>query len=140
MPAYNGVIREKDLEDLIAYYKAVAVYESMPKNVGDGHAVAARYGCFGCHGPGGRVGARNPGSFKGYIPPWQGDDFSELVKNDQELRRWILDGSIDRIDSNRIARFFVRRQVIKMPAYRDIMREDELTTLVSYINWLQTIR
>jgi mono/diheme cytochrome c family protein len=137
MPAYEDVISENDLSDLIAYYKAVAAFESLPSKAGEGYAVASRLGCFGCHGPGGRVGAKNPASFKGYVPPWQGDDFDELVKSDDELRRWILDGEIDRIESNPLARRFTRRQIIKMPAYEGVIEEHELDLLITYIHWLQ---
>ena len=44
-----------------------------------GYASAERLGCFRCHGPGGRGASRNPGGLKGYIPPWDGRDFAELV-------------------------------------------------------------
>ena len=99
--------------------------------------MASRVGCFGCHGPGGRVGKRNPRSFKGYIPPWRGRDFNELVRDDEELRRWILDGKIDRLESNPLARYFTGRQVIQMPAYRDILNDEEVEALITYIHWLQ---
>ena len=100
-----------------------------------GFAVAQNNGCFACHGPGGRVGSTNPGSFEGYIPPWQGEDYAELVRNDDELRNWILHGKIDRLESNPVARFFTRRQVIQMPAYRDVLTDSELESLMSYIEW-----
>ena len=137
MPAYKDVISGKDLEDLVAYYKAVAAFETLPSKAGEGYAVAARLGCFGCHGPGGRTGARNPASFKGYIPPWQGDDYADLVKSDDELRQWILEGKIDRFESNPLARHFTKRQIIKMPAYGDVINEEELDALITYIHGLQ---
>jgi mono/diheme cytochrome c family protein len=138
MPAYKDVLSKKDLQNLVAYYKAVAVFEPLPSDAREGYAVASRLGCFGCHGPGGRVGVRNPASFKGYIPPWQGDDLVELVGTDDELRQWILNGKVERFESNPVARFFTRRQIIKMPAYKDIINDDELVALIVYINWLQT--
>jgi mono/diheme cytochrome c family protein len=137
MPAYRGVIDDDDLDDIVAYYRVAANYPKPPPEVRDGYRVAARLGCFGCHGVGGLVGAKNPRSFKGYIPPWRGGDFEELVKNDGELEQWILDGSIDRLESNALARWFLRRQVVEMPAYRDLVSDDELAQLVRYIEWLQ---
>jgi mono/diheme cytochrome c family protein len=113
------------------------VQDTPPPQAQEGYRVASRLGCFGCHGPGGRVGSKNPGSFKEYIPPWHGGDFAELVKSDNELREWILDGAIDRFESNPIARYFTRRQVIKMPAYKDALSDGELHALVAYIHWLQ---
>jgi len=136
MPAFEGVVSADEVNDLVAYYKAVAAFASPPANAREGYDVASRLGCFGCHGPGGRVGANNPRSFKGYIPPWHGADFNELVKNDEELRSWILDGGIERLESNPLARRFTGRQVIHMPAYRSTLREGELDALVSYIQWL----
>ena len=98
--------------------------------------MASRFGCFGCHGPGGRIGSRNPRSFKGYIPPWHGKDFGDLVRNEDELRHWILDGKIDRFESNLLARYFTRRQVIQMPAYRSVLDDGEINAVVAYIQWL----
>jgi mono/diheme cytochrome c family protein len=136
MPAFEGVVSDGELNDLVAYYKAVAAFESLPQEAREGYQVASRLGCFGCHGPGGRVGSKNPRSFKGYIPPWSGKDYAELVKNDAELREWILEGGIERFESNPLARYFTRRQVIQMPAYRDVLNDDELEALVSYVHWL----
>ena len=65
-----------------------------------GHAIAERLGCFRCHGPGGRGAGRNPGSLKGYIPPWDGRDFAELVLDEAELREWILGGRPQRLQAN----------------------------------------
>jgi mono/diheme cytochrome c family protein len=137
MPAFAGIVRGKKLDDLVAFYKAVAVFDPIPADAHEGYRVASRLGCFGCHGPGGRLGSSNPRSFKGYIPPWQGADFAELVKNNDELRQWILEGGTDRFDSNPFARFFTRRQVIRMPAYRDVLSDEELEALITYIRWLQ---
>jgi mono/diheme cytochrome c family protein len=137
MPAFERVISEQELGDLVAYYKAVAAFESLPPDARAGYKVASRTGCFGCHGPGGRVGSRNRQSLKGYIPPWRGQDFKELVGSDEELREWILDGKVDRFESNLLARFFTERQVIQMPAYRDVLSDEELESLVAYIHWLQ---
>jgi len=138
MPAYEGLLARHEVDDLVSYYKAVAnYYDEMPDDARKGYRVARRNACFGCHGPGGRVGMRNPRSFKGYIPPWHGADYRELVKNEAELYQWIREGHIQRFDSNPIARFFTRRQTIKMPAYETRLTEDEIGALVAYVNWLQ---
>jgi mono/diheme cytochrome c family protein len=136
MPAFRGVITERELEDLVAYYKAVAAFDEMPEHARAGYRAARDLGCFGCHGPGGLLGARNPRSFKGYIPPWRGEDFNELVHDDDELRTWILDGSIPRLSENRAARWFMTRQVVGMPAYRGVAADSVLTAIVDYIHWL----
>jgi mono/diheme cytochrome c family protein len=136
MPRFEGVVSEKELDDLVAFYKAVAAFDTPPAQAREGYRTASRLGCFGCHGPGGRVGSRNPRSFKGYIPPWRGSDFADLVKSEDELREWILTGKIDRFESNPVARFFTRRQIIHMPAYRDVLDDGQLDDLVAYIQWL----
>ena len=137
MPAYEALISEENLEDLVAYYKAVARYGDMPTAALEGYRAARKNGCFGCHGPGGLVGAKNPRSFKGYIPPWRGRDYADLVRNDDELRQWILEGEIDRFAQSRLASFFTRRQLIQMPAYSDRLTEEEVESIITYISWLQ---
>lgn len=136
MPAYKNVITESQLEDLVAYFKAVANYTDMPPDARAGYRAAKAMGCFGCHGPGGLIGAGNARAFKGYIPPWRGPDFEELVRNDDELRSWILDGGIPRINENRLARYFLKRQAIRMPAYRGVMTDSTLIDITRYIRWL----
>ena len=89
-------------------------------------------------GPSWRCGAgRNPGSLKGYIPPWDGRDFPDLVANDNELREWILSGRPQRLQSNPAARFFLDRQTIRMPAFRGQITDEELRAIEAYIGWLR---
>jgi mono/diheme cytochrome c family protein len=136
MPAYRDLIDDRQLEDLVAYFKAVADYTDMPAGARAGYRAARDLGCFGCHGPGGLIGADNPRSFKGYSPPWRGPDYRDLVRNDAERRAWILDGTIPRLTENRAARFFTTRQVIKMPAYRGVIADSTLTDIERYLDWL----
>ena len=136
MPAFEDVLTREELDDLVAYFKVMSSFDKLPSDAREGFRVARRLGCFGCHGQGGRVGTRNPRSFKGYIPPWEGADFQELVKNDDELRQWILRGRIDRFETNPVARFFTGRQVIKMPSYEGVVTDDELDQIATYIEWL----
>jgi mono/diheme cytochrome c family protein len=138
MPAWRGIIQGRDLDDLVAYVKAVSDFEKPqdPRAEG-GRQVALKYGCFNCHGPQGRGSMPNVRAFKGYIPAWDGQDFPELVNNDQELRDWILDGGTARLTNNRGARFFMERQPIKMPAYRNYMTPAEVDGLVDYFHWLR---
>lgn len=138
MPAYEDVLTRRQLDDLVAYVTAVGYYHRPASPLArQGRQVALRLGCFGCHSAGGTVGVRNPRSFKGYIPPWVGPDFAELVRSDDELRQWILDGRIDRLENDPLARFFTRRQIIQMPPYRDHLEEGELEALIAYIEWLR---
>jgi mono/diheme cytochrome c family protein len=136
MPAFRGAITEQQLDDLVAYYKVIADFDPMPDAARAGYHAARELGCFGCHGPGGLISARNARSFKGYIPPWRGPDFKDLVRNDDELKQWILNGRIDRLKNNRAALFFTRRQVIKMPAYRGVASDSTIAAVMDYVKWV----
>ncbi len=137
MPGYEGRVMHRGIDDLVAYIKTVGGRAVPPPGPArEGYRVAARLGCFGCHGSAGRVGSPNPGSFKGVVPGWTGPDFRELVRNDDELRAWILDGGIPRLERNPVARWFIDRQVIRMPAYRTLVRKAELDAIIAYVRWL----
>ena len=141
MPAFRGVLSARELDDVVAYVQAVAGGD-LPA-VGparDGHEAASRLGCFQCHGPAGRGDAPNPGSLKGYIPSWSGLDFPELVRDDGEARAWVLDSGPRRLREHPLARFFLARQVIKMPAYRGRISEAEMEAVLAYIRWLRRAR
>ena len=81
------------------------------------------------------MGQPNPGALKGYIPGWGSEDFSELVRDEAELRAWILDGAPPRLASDAVARWFAGRAVVKMPAYRDVLAPEQLEEIVAYIRW-----
>jgi mono/diheme cytochrome c family protein len=139
MPAWRGRLSTAQVDDLVAYLRALAAADAPDDPAArTGSAVAERLGCFRCHGPGGRGAARNPGSLKGYIPPWDGRDFAELVTDDGELREWILAGRPRRLQANPLARFFLDRQAIRMPAFRGHVTEEEMRALAAYIRWLRS--
>jgi cytochrome c len=138
MPAYKAFISEANLMDLTAYVKGMARQQlDMTPKAAAGYKLALKFGCFGCHGPFGLGGLSNPGSFKGYIPPWDGSDFLEIVRDKKELKEWILNGAIRRFENNPVARYFTTLQVIKMPAYKQVLKPGELDSLVDYITWLR---
>lgn len=138
MPAWRERLSNAEVDDLVAYLRALAGADVPEEPLAlTGHAVAERLGCFRCHGPGGRGAGRNPGSLKGYIPPWDGRDFPELVVNEAELREWILGGRPQRLQANPLARFFLDRQAMRMPAFHGRITEEELLALEAYIGWLR---
>jgi hypothetical protein len=57
--------------------------------------------------------------------------------DDADLREWILDGRPRRLQANPLARFFLDRQAIRMPAFRGRISEEELRALEAYIGWLR---
>ncbi len=140
MPAYLDVLDEQQVKDLAALVRFIGKYglASIPPEAAAGRQVARELGCVGCHRLDGLLGLSNPGSLKGYIPPWRGADFEDLVRNEEELRDWILDGEIGRLIGNPLAQFFVNRQRIQMPAYRDVLQPGQLDSLVDYIQWLSS--
>jgi mono/diheme cytochrome c family protein len=138
MPAWRERLSDGEVDDLVAYLRALAAADAPADPLArSGYAAAERLGCFGCHGPGGRGAGRNPGSLKGYIPPWDGADFAELVNDAAELREWILDGRPRRLQANRLARFFLDGQAIRMPAFRGHVEDEELRAIEAYIGWLR---
>lgn len=130
MPAYGDHLSGQEIDDLVAWLAAAGGYDRPETR---GGALARELGCTGCHGEGGRGGVANPGSFKGYIPPWEGPDFALVVESEAELREWILDGVSRRFAGNPAAQLFLQRQAIQMPAYRGRIDRAQLEALVAYI-------
>lgn len=141
MPAYRGKIPSQELADLMEYIRAVSAFDTNITALAyEGMHEAARLGCFACHGPGGIGGAPNPGSFKGRIPAWDGAEYAEIVRNEGELREWILNGHPQRLWDNPAARHFLDGQVVQMPAYRRVLTDDQLVKIMGYIQWRRTAR
>ena len=141
MPAYRGKITKAELADLMAYFRAVSAFDTNITALAyEGRHEAEKLGCFGCHGPGGGGGAPNPGSLKGHIPAWDGHEYAEIVRDDGELREWILDGYPKRLWESPAARHFLEAQVVQMPGYRRVMSDDQLAKIMGYIQWRRTER
>jgi mono/diheme cytochrome c family protein len=141
MPAFRGRLSTGEVDDLVQYVKAMGDFEVPPEGAArEGLETARRLGCFACHGPQGRGAIANPGSFKGYVPAWDGPDFEEIARDDAEVRGWILDGMPQRLRDNVLARHFLDRQLLKMPAYRGRITDAELEQVLSYVRWLRTPR
>ncbi|MGH7895324.1 MAG: c-type cytochrome, partial [Candidatus Binatia bacterium] len=138
MPAYRGLVSALQVDDLVAYLRA-ASGQLLPdeEKAARGAELAIEYDCFSCHGPLGTGGAPNPGSFKGYIPGFWGDDYDELVRSDEELHQWIADGAIPRISEHPIGGYFFRRQAVKMPAYGKFLAPADVDALESYVEWIR---
>ncbi len=138
MPAYRDVISAAQVEDLVTFLRATSG-QILPDEalVTRGAELALQLSCFACHGPLGSGGVPNPRSFKGYIPALWGNDFDDLVGSDEELRGWIADGQIPRITQHPIGGRLFRRQVIKMPAYRERVSAADLEALMAYVRWIR---
>lgn len=139
MPAFREVLGPDEVDAIVAYVKAVSDFGPAPEGQAlIGRDAAQTLGCFACHGPQGRGNPPNPGSLKGYIPSWDGADYPDLVESEAELREWIVDGSPKRLREHRIARRFLEKQAVKMPAYRTQVKEEELAAIAAYIAWLRS--
>ncbi|HLX06696.1 MAG TPA: c-type cytochrome [Thermoanaerobaculia bacterium] len=138
MPPYRGRLSAAELADLTVYVLTVSQFgDPADPRATAGRDVALRSGCFGCHGPEGRGLISDPGSLKGYVPPWDGGDYAELVRDDGELRQWIRKGVVDRLHANPAARHFLEGEAIQMPAYANQVSPDELEALVAYVHWVR---
>jgi mono/diheme cytochrome c family protein len=138
MPAYGSRLRAHELNDLVAYVLTASHFGAIDdEKAAAGHEAAYRLGCVGCHGPEGRGLVVNPGSFKGYVPPWDGADFTDLVRNDAELSQWVENGICQRLHDNPLARRVLETQAIAMPAYRGWISDAELAAIASYIAWVR---
>lgn len=141
MPAYRGKISERELADLMIYFRAVSAFDTaIPAIAYEGMHEAAKLGCFACHGPGGVGGHPNPGSFKGHIPAWDGEEYGEIVRDEGELREWIMDGYPKRLWDNPAARHFIEGQIVQMPGYRRVIADDQLAKIMAYIQWRRAPR
>jgi mono/diheme cytochrome c family protein len=137
MPAYGDVIGAEDLEDLVATFKVLSGMVSPARGTPAraGYDLAGRWKCFSCHGPAGSGGLPNRGSFTGFVPGWYGADFEDLVRDRKEFDTWIHEGAIPRLSEHPIASFFLDRQLLPMPAYRELT-SGELDDLWAYVQWL----
>src|SRR4029450_7912772 len=137
MPAFRDVLTHAQVDDLVAYLRAVSgLIEPLDDPAAKGVGIALSNGCFDCHGQMGIGGMPNPGSLKGYIPGFGGEDYLELVRNDDELRGWIAEGGIPRLRDDQLASYFLERQRIQMPAFKDHLKPEEIDALIAYVRWL----
>jgi len=141
MPAYRDVLQSAEVDDLVAY--VMAVWD--PAVPGDprsarGRELVRQHRCESCHGVAGSGGVPNPRSLKGYVPGWLGEDYNELVRDDGELKQWILEGGIDRFARDRLAGYFLARQRLQMPVYRAVLTPDDAEAIGTYIRTLRARR
>jgi mono/diheme cytochrome c family protein len=113
-----------------------------------GVARATELGCFSCHGDLGSVGLPDPGKSDYEVPGWSGGVWMMYVKNDDEIRNYILYGSrtkpVDASDelhahgsdddggdthSHQDDRH--AEQAIHMPAYEEVLDSGDLDDLVA---------
>ena len=138
MPAYEKLLSENDLDDLVAAFKLLCgrALPAAASGARRGLELAFEWRCFACHGPAGSGGIANPGSFSGFVPGWYGPDFDDLVRSRREFDEWILEGSLSRLDERAVASYFIRRQRLPMPPYGELSEADR-DDLWAYVVWLK---
>ena len=135
MPAYGESLSDDQIADLVAFAGAVERVESAgDEAVERGRDLARSKGCFSCHGVDGSGGLPNPGSLGGFIPGFLGGNFVDLVRDEEEFREWVLDGTSSRLESNPVVRVFWRRQRLAMPAYRDELSDEEISAIWLWVD------
>ena len=138
MPAFKKRLSAAEIEDLVAFVGVMSEPEPADPIAARGQVKAQALGCFGCHGPGGGLARPNPGSLKGYVPSWDGADFPELVRDRAEFGQWVEHGVSERFNKNPLAQFFLRRAVLKMPAFEHHLGPADVDTLWRYLQWART--
>jgi len=141
MPGYRDVLTAREVDEVIAYFMAASQMAPIADAAAArGRELVRHHGCEACHGIGGSGGVPNPGSLKGYVPGWLGPDFLDLVRDDEELKQWIVEGRIDRLLASRLARHFLSGQRLQMPSYRSALSPDDTAAIVDYIHGLRKER
>lgn len=137
MPAFEDFLGPGELDALVVYLQSISgLYFPEDPKTARGLELAHELGCFRCHGAMGTGGVPNPGSFKGYIPGFGGADYDELVPDGQALHEWIADGSSRAFLEDPLARRFLERQAVKMPAYGRHLSDADLEALAAVVSWL----
>jgi mono/diheme cytochrome c family protein len=138
MPAFRDRLSPRQIEDLVAFVEVMAGRPEPEDSLARrGLARAAQLGCAGCHGPGGRLARPNPGSLRGFVPPWDGPDFPDLVRNRTEFDEWVERGVSRRFERNPLARWLLARGPLRMPAHERVLAPGDLDALWAYVGWLR---
>jgi mono/diheme cytochrome c family protein len=112
-----------------------------------GERLALQLGCFGCHGPAGQGGIKNPklvGEGTGErtltvlgeddeVPAFTQQTQMMYVKTTDDIREYILDGAPRRKREDPDYRAEVESAALRMPAYRALVNTAQVEDLVAYL-------
>jgi mono/diheme cytochrome c family protein len=96
-----------------------------------GVALAREIGCFSCHGDFGKSGIPDPSAEGKQVPAWGGGLWMMYVKDDAEVREFILDGVSRRRAASESAREERRGAAVSMPAYKSFLGKREVDDLLA---------
>lgn len=139
MPAFGDRLTARQIDDLVTFIEVMSspgIPDDGPAR--QGYDRAKDLGCFGCHGPGGRLAPENAGSFKGYVPSWDSADFADVVRDRAEFDEWVGDGVSRRFARNPAARRFLTRATVAMPAFRDHLQPGDLDAMWAWVQWMRS--
>lgn len=105
------------------------VHSSNP--VRRGVARARGLGCFSCHGEQGRSGIKDPGALDLAVPAWSGGLYMMYVNNDDDIRRYILNGSTPKVESREGLAGRPPEAAVAMPSFREALKGRDLEDLVA---------
>lgn len=92
---------------------------------------ATELGCFHCHGPLGSRGIPDPAGEELEVPQWSGGMWMMYVQSEEEIREFILDGISRKRAASESAKKELEAARIKMPAFREYLRGNDLDNLVA---------
>ena len=92
---------------------------------------ARELGCFSCHGDLGRGGIKDPGARDLEVPAWSGGMYMMYVKNDDDIRRYILDGSTPNAESREGLGENPPEAAVPMPSFRTALEGRDLEDLIA---------
>jgi mono/diheme cytochrome c family protein len=123
MPSWNGVVNDAQASAIAAYILAGfphtgVAYDANPAKDSD---IYSAYACIDCHGQVGGKGAPNPKTADGEVPGLRNPNDTVALA---EFKPFIFDGSIP--DPGTAG-------VIFMPAWGQIMSQDQVNTILPYI-------
>lgn len=141
MPAFERHLNSRQIQDLVVFVQASAGRPEPADSLAmAGLRRAQALGCAGCHGAGGRFERPNPGSFRGYVPSWDGRDFPDVVRSRAEFGEWVERGLSRRFERSALAQFFIQRATLKMPAFERHLELGDVDALWAYVQWLRSPR
>jgi mono/diheme cytochrome c family protein len=100
-----------------------------------GERLAGELGCFSCHGPSGLGGVANHKAKTPFVPGFSGEHGLVHSKSRYDLKSFIVDGAPAWRKKDPAYVEDVKWAALRMPAYADVLSEEEAEDLVAYV-WL----
>jgi len=96
-----------------------------------GIARAQALGCTSCHGHLGSSGVKDPGAESLEVPAWSGGMSMMYVRNDADIHRYILEGSVPTLERPAEGGGPPPRPAVAMPSFRSVLSGSDLDDLTA---------